>query len=81
MDRFSDGHRKYLVVGAPEAGPERHGRIYVYVNGARSPTWTIESDVSGRALGAMFVSVPGDLDGDGATDEKRAPESHTPPMK
>jgi len=58
---------KVLVVGAPQAGPQHHGRIYVY-----KPTGllahTTDADESGQALGAMFVSVPGDLDGDGTLD-------------
>ena len=65
---YSDGHQQYLVVGAPSAGPQHHGRVYVYVNGSESPKFTIEADSTGRALGAMFVSVPGDLDGDGIPD-------------
>ena len=65
---YSDGHQQYLVVGAAQAGPQRHGRVYVYVNGSQSPKFTIEADSTGGALGAMFVSVPGDLDGDGVPD-------------
>jgi hypothetical protein len=65
---YSDGHQRYLVVGAPQAGPAHHGRVYVYVNGAQLPKFTIEADRTGRALGAMFVSVPGDMDGDGIPD-------------
>ena len=65
---YSDGHQEYLVIGAPHAGPQHHGRVYVYVNGSPSPKFTIEADPTGRALGAMFVSVPGDLDGDGVPD-------------
>jgi hypothetical protein len=65
---YSGGRQQYLVVGAPNAGPQHHGRGYVYVNGSKSPKFTIEADSTGRALGAMFVSVPGDLDGDGIPD-------------
>jgi len=58
---------KVLVVGAPQAGPQHHGRIYVY-----KPTGLLahatDADENGQALGAMFVSVPGDLDGDGTLD-------------
>ena len=32
------------------------------------PKFIIESDSTGRALGAMFVSVAGDVDGDGVPD-------------
>ncbi len=65
---YSDGAHRYLVVGAGQAGPQHHGRVYVYVNGSPSPKFTMEADRTGRALGAMFVSVPGDLDGDGVPD-------------
>jgi hypothetical protein len=65
---YFDGHQRYLVVGAPLAGPQHHGRVYVYVNGSQSPKFTIEADSTGRALGAMFVSVPGEMDGDGVPD-------------
>lgn len=65
---YSYGHQHVLVVGAPAAGPQHHGRVYVYVNGSQSPKFTIEADSTGRALGAMFVSIPGDLDGDGIPD-------------
>ena len=27
---YSDGRQIFLVVGAPKAGPEKHGRVYVY---------------------------------------------------
>ena len=61
------GHR-FLVVGAPAAGNTRHGRVYVYRDGAMKPAFTIDADSSGSALGAMFVSVIGDVDGDGVAD-------------
>jgi hypothetical protein len=65
---YSDGHQQFLVVGAPLGGPQHHGRVYVYENGSPSPKFTIDADSTGRAQGAMFVSVPGDLDGDGVPD-------------
>ena len=65
---YSDARHQYLVVGAGQAGPQHHGRVYVYVNGSHSPKITMDSDRTGRALGAMFVSVPGDMDGDGVPD-------------
>src|SRR6185369_5602274 len=56
------------VVGAPAAGPNKHGRTYVYDSLAQKPAFVIDSDETGNALGAMFVSVPGDMDGDSVPD-------------
>jgi hypothetical protein len=58
----------FLVVGAPAAGASHHGRAYVYDRLSTSPKFTIESDDTGNALGAMFVAIPGDVDGDGVPD-------------
>ncbi len=65
---YSNGHRQFLVVGAPRAGYGRHGRVYVYDGTSRTPTFTIDSDATGAALGGMFVSIPGDMDGDGVSE-------------
>jgi hypothetical protein len=65
---YSDAHQQYLIVGAPRAGPRHHGRVYVYEGSARALKFTIDADESGNALGLMFVSVPGDFDGDGVSD-------------
>jgi len=64
----SDARQQYLIVGAPRAGPRHHGRVYVYEGSRQTLRFTIDADESGNALGLMFVSVPGDLDGDGAND-------------
>lgn len=65
---YSRNGVRFLVVGAPNAGKSRHGRVYVYRDGAQKPSFTIETDASGNALGAMFVAVLGDVDGDGIAD-------------
>jgi hypothetical protein len=65
---FSDNHHTLLLVGAPNAGPKQTGRTYVYDSLTAKPKFTIESDDTGAALGAMFLSVPGDVDGDGFPD-------------
>jgi hypothetical protein len=65
---YRRGDEQYLVVGAPRAGPRQHGRVYVYRDASRNAAFTIDSDDTGGALGAMFVSIPGDLDGDGVSD-------------
>ena len=58
----------FLLVGAPKAGPRKTGRVYVYDRLSDKPKFVIESDETGSALGYMFLSVPGDLDGDGMVD-------------
>ena len=63
---FSDATRIELVVGAPGAGG--HGQTFVYDRLSTTPKFTIDSDTSGNALGAMFVSVIGDVDGDRVPD-------------
>ncbi len=63
----ADG-RITLIVGAPNAGPEHKGAVYVYHDLSGEPAFVIHSDTAGAQLGAMFVSAVGDVDGDGATD-------------
>lgn len=65
---YSDKTRSFILVGAPGAGPRKTGRTYVYSGLSARPAFTIDSDDTGRALGAMFLSVPGDVDGDGIPD-------------
>jgi hypothetical protein len=66
--------RSTIIVGAPGGGPSRRGRAYVYVWTAESsksspqPLFTVDADDTGAALAAMFVSIPGDLDGDRTPD-------------
>ncbi len=65
---YGAGHERYLIVGAPLAGPAHHGRVYVYAGPTRALQFTIDADATGNALGLMFASVPGDIDGDGVSD-------------
>jgi hypothetical protein len=58
----------FLLVGAPGAGPTDRGRVYVHPGLARTPKFVVEADETGVALGAMFTSVVGDVDGDGVAD-------------
>jgi FG-GAP repeat/FG-GAP-like repeat len=60
---YSNGKEHYLVVGAPRAGADHHGRVYVYGDYAGPPNFVIDADATGNALGAMFVSVMGNTDG------------------
>lgn len=57
-----------IVIGAPQAGPNHQGRTYVYKTLSAKPAFTFDPEPSGQALGAMFLSIPGDLDGDGYPD-------------
>ncbi len=65
---FADKDRTLLLVGAPGAGQKHTGRTYVYDSLSSKPKFIIEADETGSQLGAMFVSVPGDVDGDGFPD-------------
>jgi tetratricopeptide (TPR) repeat protein len=65
---FSDQQHVFLMVGAPNAGPKHTGRTYVYDGISTVPKFTIEADDTGGALGYMFLSVLGDVDGDGVPD-------------
>ena len=65
---YAKGTSMLLLVGAPGAGPSRRGRTYVYDTLTVKPKFIIDADETGAALGAMFLSVPGDVDGDGVAD-------------
>ena len=62
------GEKGTIIIGAPGAGPSTSGRIYIYHNLSTTPAFVEESDSTGVALGGMFVSVIGDVDGDGVPD-------------
>ena len=57
-----------LLVGAPGAGTGGRGRVYVYQGVSATPRFVVDSDADGAALGAMFTSVVGDVDGDRTPD-------------
>ncbi|HEX6316573.1 MAG TPA: FG-GAP-like repeat-containing protein [Gemmatimonadaceae bacterium] len=63
-----DGQGTPVLVGAPRAGPGRRGRVYTFGNLRAPATFVLESDSTGTALGAMFTSLVGDVDGDRVTD-------------
>ena len=58
----------FLIVGAPGAGPKHTGRTYVYKGLTSKPAFVIDADDTGAALGAMFLSVIGDVNHDGVPD-------------
>jgi tetratricopeptide (TPR) repeat protein len=62
------GGERFVVIGAPGAGAQHHGRVYVYSRELSKPRFIIDADASGNALGLMFVAVSGDIDGDGVSD-------------
>ncbi len=65
---YADGRHKFLLVGAPGGGAHTTGRFYVYDSLTQKPAFTVDSDDTGAAFGAMFMSVPGDFDRDGVPD-------------
>ena len=64
----SGGKHTFLLVGAPQAGPRKTGRVFVYRGLHEKPDVVIDSDETGGALGGMFLSVPGDVDDDSVPD-------------
>lgn len=62
------GDGRHFVVGASGAGARSTGRIYAYDGLNPKPLFIQDSDSTGAALGAMFASVVGDVDGDGVAD-------------
>ena len=65
----ADGKSIVLLVGAPTAGPcAARAHAMCTTRCRRSPQFVIDADDTGAALGAMFLSVPGDVDGDGTPD-------------
>lgn len=64
-----------LAVGAPDAGPDDRGTVRVYrlqrgesPRTGPEPAFTVEPEPGDRELGAMFVSVVGDVNADGTAD-------------
>jgi hypothetical protein len=74
---FSDARRTLLVVGAPGGGARKSGRVYVYDGLAQKAKFTFDSDETGSKLGMMFLSVLGDVDGDGVPDVYASDWSNT----
>lgn len=63
-----EGKERVLLVGAPGGGPRGTGRMYVYRGLTKKPAFIMDSDETGGAFGAMFMSVVGDVNGDKAQD-------------
>ena len=58
--------KSVIVVGAPMAGADRHGRVYVYDGRSMKVKFIIEADATASALGAMFLAVMDDWQGGSA---------------
>ena len=62
------GRATPVLIGAPRAGERQRGKVYVFRDLRARASHTIDSDSSGAALGAMFTSLVGDVDGDKVAD-------------
>jgi hypothetical protein len=62
------GRQTPINVGAPGAGPRQRGKVYVFQGLRSTPHMQIDADSTGGALGAMFTSLVGDVDGDNVPD-------------
>lgn len=62
------GGKGVLAIGAPSAGASHRGRVYVFDGKSATPRFVEDADSTGAALGAMFVDITGDVDGDGRAD-------------
>ena len=62
------GRATPLLVGAPRGGQRQRGRVYVFSDVRAPATQVIDSDSTAGALGAMFASFVGDVDGDKVPD-------------
>jgi len=60
--------QSWIVVGAAAGGTNNAGRVYVYRNLEAKPAFHVDPDATGAGLGAMFVSVIGDVNADGIPD-------------
>ncbi|MEQ9423149.1 MAG: hypothetical protein RJQ09_01930 [Cyclobacteriaceae bacterium] len=62
------GNSSWLIVGAPNAGPNNGGRVYVYNSISNDPKYVFEADSTASRFGGMFLSVVGDVNADGEAD-------------
>ena len=66
----------FLLLGAPDAGEGDRGQVIVHDSIGGDPAFVIESDEEGAELGGMFLSIVGDVDGDGHDDVYASDWSH-----
>jgi hypothetical protein len=63
------GRATPMLVGAPRAGEQHRGRVYSFSRTNPSkPNFVFDADSTGTALGAMFTSFVGDVNGDKVLD-------------
>ncbi len=62
---YKDKHNAFLIVGAPN---HNGGRVYVYSGLTKKPKFVFDADETGAQLGAMFLSIVGDVNGDKVPD-------------
>ena len=62
------GAGQLLAVGASAAGAAHQGRVYIFDAASAAPRFIEDADSTGVSLGAMFVTIAGDVDGDGVPD-------------
>jgi hypothetical protein len=62
------GTRTPVLVGAPGGGKNNRGAIYSFADLQKTGTIVVSSDSTGAALGAMFTSFVGDVNGDKVID-------------
>jgi hypothetical protein len=62
------GRATPILVGAPGAGANGRGAVYAFDHLTPKPAFVIQSDSTGAALGGMFTSLVGDVDGDKVPD-------------
>lgn len=69
-DATLEGDHRILAIGAMTGGPNGAGEVQVHrwTGETYEPFFLIESDATGRNLGQYFVSILGDVDGDGVPD-------------
>ena len=65
---YASRRQSFLIAGAPNAGSKKAGRVYVYAGVTNKPKFIIEADETGAQLGAMFLSVVGDINRDKVPD-------------
>ena len=62
------GKRTPVLVGAPGGGANNRGAVYSFADVQKNGTVVITADSTGAALGAMFTSLIGDVNGDKVPD-------------
>jgi Tetratricopeptide repeat/FG-GAP repeat len=63
-----NGRATPVLVGAPRGGERQRGKVYVFRDLREPARQVINADSTGGALGAMFTSFVGDVDGDKVLD-------------